>query len=411
MKKLLLALLLISSTFSFPALAQQTKEEKAKLEAEQKKAADEQRKAQDEQRKANDELRKAKDEQRKAMDEQRKAAGEQRKAMSDQKKAQEIIIRRNADKEAQMTIVVNGDDITINGKPLSEFKDSDVTVNKRNIIIRNGKSNANITLRDFDTEDIFGGTTFWNKEDAEPRAFLGVTTEDVDGGARITDITKESAAEKAGLKAGDVITKLGDTKIDGPESLLDAVSDRKPKEEVTVYYKRDGKDSQVKTTLGERKQAGSVAYTFSSPDGISRSYTIPRVKGMKPMQRFETWGDSGALAYTLPPMNYNFNEPFDKLENFFPKQQRLGIKVQDIEEANGVKVLDVESDSPADKAGLKKDDIITEIGGKKVTNTDEAREYLHDNQEKATYNIKAKRNGNEVSFDIKIQKKLKTANL
>jgi len=36
---------------------------------------------------------------------------------------------------------------------------------------------------------------------------------------------------------------------------------------------------------------------------------------------------------------------------------------------------------------------------------------LHDSQEKSSYNIKAKRNGNEMSFDIKIPKKLKTANL
>ena len=55
--------------------------------------------------------------------------------------------------------------------------------------------------------------------------------------------------------------------------------------------------------------------------------------------------------------------------------------------------------------------MVTEIGGKKVTNTDEAREQLMENAEKSLYNIKAKRNGSEMSFDIKIPKKLKTANL
>ncbi|MBK7432785.1 MAG: PDZ domain-containing protein [Chitinophagaceae bacterium] len=65
----------------------------------------------------------------------------------------------------------------------------------------------------------------------------------------------------------------------------------------------------------------------------------------------------------------------------------------------------------AEKAGLKKDDIVTEVGGKKVSNTDEAREQLQENREKATYTIKANRNGSNMSFEIKIPKKLKTANL
>jgi serine protease Do len=97
--------------------------------------------------------------------------------------------------------------------------------------------------------------------------------------------------------------------------------------------------------------------------------------------------------------------------NMFPRQQKLGLKIQDTEEGNGVKVLDTDKDSPAEKAGLKKDDIVTEIGGKKIANTDDAREQLMENAEKSTYTIKAKRNGSEMSFDIKIPKKLKTANL
>ena len=93
------------------------------------------------------------------------------------------------------------------------------------------------------------------------------------------------------------------------------------------------------------------------------------------------------------------------------RQKKLGLKIQDTEESSGVKILEVADSSAAANAGLKKDDIITEIGGKKVSNTDEAREQLMENAEKFNYNIKARRNGNEMSFDIKIPKKLKTANL
>ena len=102
---------------------------------------------------------------------------------------------------------------------------------------------------------------------------------------------------------------------------------------------------------------------------------------------------------------------YDFFGEGFPRHQKLGLKIQDTEDGKGVKVLDVDKDSPAEKAGLKKDDIVTEIGDKKVSNTDEAREQLMDSMEKSSYSIKANRNGVPMSFEINIPKKLKTANL
>jgi serine protease Do len=253
------------------------------------------------------------------------------------------------------------------------------------------------------------GFSWSSDEDGKPGAFLGVTTKaDNDGneeakskGAEITNVTKESAAEKAGLKNGDVITKINDKKVEDPESLSDVVTSFKPKEEVTVYYKRDGKEQSAKATLGERK-ASAMTYSFSGPDGMARSFSMPRIQTVPGIELGDmtprVWSPGGGN-------NYDFN--FDS----YPRQQKLGLKIQDTEEGNGVKVLDVDKDSPAEKAGLKKDDVVTEIGGKKVSNTDEVREALHDNMEKSAYNIKASRNGNAMSFDIKIPKKLKTANL
>ena len=224
--------------------------------------------------------------------------------------------------------------------------------------------------------------------------------EGVHKGAEITNISKGSAAEKAGLKNGDIITKINDKKVDGPNSLSEIVTAFKPKEDVTVYFKRDGKEQSAKATLGERKTSKSMFYSFNGPDGMARSFSIPRVQvtprgDMSP--RIWSPGSGGN--------NYEF------FTDTYPRQQKLGLKVQDTEEGNAVKVLDVDKDSPAEKAGLKKDDVITEIGGKKVSNTDEVREQLHDNMERFAYNIKVTRNGTTMSFDIKIPKKLKTANL
>jgi len=321
------------------------------------------------------------------------------------KESQEIVIRKKGDKDTKIIVEINGDKVTINGKPLSEFKDDDITINKRNVTIWNRKSDKAFTITGdggkpftFSPGDFEGISSYdWNVND-EPHAFLGVTTDEDDNGAKVTDVTKGSAAEKAGFKKDDIITKIGDKKVEGPESLSDIVRSFKPKEDVVVYYKRDGKENSTKVTLGESK-GGAFAYSFNAP-GIARSFSAPYVQGTPKaytMPKIQGWGDG--------------DSKYEVFGDMFPRHQKLGLKIQDLEEGNGVKVIDVEKDSPADKAGLKKDDVLTEVGGKKVANTDEAREQLQENWEKASYNIKAKRNGNEMSFEIKIPKKLKTANL
>lgn len=335
------------------------------------------------------------------------------KSKKDRKETQEIVIRKKGDKDTKITVEIKGDKITVNGKPLAEFKDGDVTINKREFRVFDGQRNFAFGPGE-EMEMLLNGDHLgsFGMNDGKPRAFLGVTTnsntedgqEPKNNGAEITDVSKGSAAEKAGLKEGDIITKVDNAKIANPSDLTEAITSHKPKDEVTVHYKRDGKDMSAKAVLGETKQSRGMAYSFSGPGGQMRSFTIPRTPGTP---RIETvpgfqWNEN---------MNRNF-EPFKELTvTGFPRQQKLGLKIQDTEEGNGVKVLDAEKDSPAEKAGLQKDDIVTEIGGAKINNTDDAREQLMENAEKSAYTIKAKRNGKEMSFDIKIPKKLKTANL
>ncbi len=351
----------------------------------------------------------------KANKDKKQAEANKLRAEKAMKETQEIIIRKKGDKDTKVTVEIKGDVVTINGKPLDEFKDGDISINKRKIRIFDGQHN--FTVVPDDMEMYFNGPLKGNiaSTPSKPRAFLGVTTSsdnDADDdkkpeGAVITDVTEGSAAEKAGLKEGDIITKINDKKVEGPGSIAEVVGSFKPKDEVTVYYKRDGKEKSAKAVLGETKSNMSLTYSFSGPRGNLR--TVPGVP-MPPS------------AYSIPRVPEWNSEGFEQLEklnnlksiegfSLFPRQQKLGLKIQDTEEGDGVKVLDTDKDSPAEKAGLKKDDIVTEIGGVKVANTDDAREQLQENTEKSTYTIKAKRNGTEMSFNIKIPKKLKTADL
>ena len=59
--------------------------------------------------------------------------------------------------------------------------------------------------------------------------------------------------------------------------------------------------------------------------------------------------------------NSNFNRVFS-----YGGRPRLGIKAQDTEDGKGVKVIDVDEGSAADKSGIKENDIITEFEGQAV---------------------------------------------
>ncbi|GAA2823904.1 hypothetical protein GCM10010441_55420 [Kitasatospora paracochleata] len=66
-------------------------------------------------------------------------------------------------------------------------------------------------------------------------------------------VTPGGPADQAGLKAGDVITKLGGISIDSGPTLVSEIWTHKPGEKVDVEYTRDGKAAKTTVTLGERK--------------------------------------------------------------------------------------------------------------------------------------------------------------
>ncbi|MGE4347812.1 MAG: trypsin-like peptidase domain-containing protein [Flavobacteriaceae bacterium] len=61
-------------------------------------------------------------------------------------------------------------------------------------------------------------------------------------GFYVADVTKESGAEKAGLKKGDVIIKIDNQQINSFAELTGYISTKRPNDVVTVYLIRDGKE-------------------------------------------------------------------------------------------------------------------------------------------------------------------------
>jgi putative serine protease PepD len=69
-------------------------------------------------------------------------------------------------------------------------------------------------------------------------------------GVTLHSVTSGGVADKAGLKAGDLITKLGDQQVTTADALIAAVRSHAPGDQVSVSYTRSGKSATVTVTLG-----------------------------------------------------------------------------------------------------------------------------------------------------------------
>lgn len=162
--------------------------------------------------------------------------------------------------------------VEFDGKPVEKADDfarmvrktaprTNVTV----LIIRDGKEKEiEVTLGRRKVR--LRGPTCWSGENfvivtGKPR--LGVRIQELNedlapyfkveeySGVLISEVTEDSPAEEAGLKAGDVITKIDDEEISDPEDLIEALNEYDEGDVITVEYVRKGKTEKVEVELEE----------------------------------------------------------------------------------------------------------------------------------------------------------------
>ncbi|MFI6868611.1 trypsin-like peptidase domain-containing protein [Nocardia sp. NPDC050406] len=76
-----------------------------------------------------------------------------------------------------------------------------------------------------------------------------IVANDVMSGAAVADVQEGSPAAKAGIVEGDVIVKVGDREVTGPEELTVAVQSHQIGQTVNVRLIRDGREVDVPVTL------------------------------------------------------------------------------------------------------------------------------------------------------------------
>jgi len=301
-------------------------------------------------------------------------------------------IQEKKDTNITMKVVVEGNKITINGKEVDE---NDPRLH------REGKDQRKIILKKLDTpsliEDLEVDNFDWVKPEAPKtnQAFLGVITEANELGAKINQVSEQSPAAKAGFKEGDIITKVNDIKIDGPEALYDAIGKFKPDEKVTISYVSSGKKNSQVVSLAKNKNAISN-FNFNLPNGQI--------------------GPNEERKLQTQPRRFNFSIPhFPGMDDLsiagIENKPKLGISIEDVENGEGVNITNVTENSPAAKSGLKENDIIVKVNDEKIKDVDDLKPIIKEAKEGANFTFQIKRNKEIKTIIVKLPKKLKTADL
>lgn len=197
---------------------------------------------------------------------------------------------------------------------------------------------------------VLAGTLALLAAEKQERGYLGVSVQNLDGaereklgvknGVEVIAVEKESAAVKAGIKEDDVIQLVNGEKIRDAQDLVDIVAELAPGAAVKIGLWRDGKALEVTAALGKRERTKNF------------------VRARERLQRIFRSG--GYLGIVLQELNPDLAPYFS------------------VKTGEGVLIIRVEKDTPAEKAGLKAGDVIVQMGEKTVKDADAVHEVLAD---------------------------------
>lgn len=204
--------------------------------------------------------------------------------------------------------------------------------------------------------------------------FLGVHAENINRenmgryhmnqvrGVGVTQVVKDSPAEKAGLRKDDVILRIDGEFVNSVRKLNRLVSEMAPDHSVKITVSRGGAEQEVTATIGKRNN-------FSVAQDLFRG--VP--KGWK-------WeGDPKVWKFEAPLLDRHFNN--GDFTFAFVNSRRIGVSTMALTKqladyfgitgGRGVLVTSVTEGSPAAQAGVRAGDVITAVDGETVDSSGE----------------------------------------
>lgn len=197
-------------------------------------------------------------------------------------------------------------------------------------------------------------------------AYLGVSTEDVSKenmarygmrdvrGVGVTEVMKDSPAEKAGVRKDDVILRFDGESVTSVRKLTRLVSESSADQTIRLTISRGGAEQEVTATLSKRDFNGLLRGKINDEiwKGVEKDW--PKIE----MGNLGTVGDGNwVLALGNRRIGVSTQTLSKQLAEYF------GVK------DGGILITSVTENSPAAKAGLKAGDVITAIDGEKVTSS------------------------------------------
>ena len=248
--------------------------------------------------------------------------------------------------------------------------------------------------------DIVKGVTSEIKEKGRvERGWLGVSIdENEEGKVEIVAIGKESPAELAKLKEGDIVLKIEGEEVTTKKMLAKEIRKRKPGKTITLKIERNGKVIDVKVKLGEYSEKDVRLELVSK---FPRLFVAPKppeppvVPKLPKLQKFPEPPETKIFTWGLEHRKYigiYLKEINRELSEYF------GVK-----EGRGLLVAKVSKDSPAEKAGLKVGDVIVKADGIRIERARDLTGVIQDKEKGEKIKLEVLRNKKVRSIEVEIE--------
>jgi membrane-associated protease RseP (regulator of RpoE activity) len=180
-------------------------------------------------------------------------------------------------------------------------------------------------------------------------------------GVGVTQVVKDSPAEKAGLRKDDVILRIDGENVSSVRKLNRLVSEFAPDQSVRVSFSRGGAEQEVTATVTKRLNQSFAGDLLRGEPKVWK-FEGPDMKSFKwegaPFGRGDLFNNDGNFKFALGNtrrIGVSTMELTKQLADYFG-----------ITSGKGVLVTSVTDDGPAAKAGVRAGDVITAIEGEEV---------------------------------------------
>lgn len=253
-------------------------------------------------------------------------------------------------------------------------------------------------------------------------AYIGIVLSDHDKeSVHISAVSIDSPAEKAGLKAGDILYKVDGKDISSDNKRMNLrkaykmFSGLEEGQKLTLGIKRDSKKQSIEVTATRRPER-ELAYEKiivhsmdepgiprnrnTAPPGVNFDIDIPEIH----IRRFE--GEEDAIHHFPAPKRI-----FEHIMDFGHPLARYGLELAPVNDQlgkyfktkAGVLVINVDDDNPLQ---LKPGDVILKIGSRDTTRPEQVMRILGSYAEGETMQLEIKRQGKNRTLAITLTEDL-----